>query len=245
MTVYRADASAPQTHAWRPLVTYGLIAANVLAYLWSAQAAGSLMDNHASRAFVKLALSPLTLLDDRWYAVFTSGFLHFGPIHLAVNMYCLYALGVTAERVLGRARFGAVYAVSLLAGSAAVLWLGIDALSAGASGAVFGLMGSVLVLVLRMKMSPTSLLVVIGVNLVVSITVPGISLWAHVGGLVAGALTTAGIVYLPMLLPPARRSAATVSRLGWASVAAVAVIVVGVIAARFVLFDPWEVLTYR
>jgi membrane associated rhomboid family serine protease len=226
------------TRRWRPMVTYALIAANVLVYLWTARLAGSLVDNNHSQTFVRYALSPYSLYLDHWDTVLTSGFLHFGPMHLALNMYCLWALGVTAERSLGRSRYLAVYLVSLLGGSAAVLWTQPDALTAGASGAIFGLMGAVLVLILRMKMNPTSLLIVIAVNLVISLTIPGISLWAHLGGLIVGAVATAGIVYLPTLLPPARRTATTVSRLGWVSLTAVAVLVIAAVALRFATFTP-------
>ena len=220
----------------RPTVTYTLIAVNVLFFLWSARAAGSLTDNDRSQSFFDLALTPYTLPLDRWYAVLSSGFLHFGPLHLLLNMHCLYALGVTAEQVLGRVRYSVVYFASLLGGSAAVLVDNPHAISAGASGAIFGLMGAVLVLVLRLRMNPMSVLAVIVVNLVISVTIPGISLWAHLGGLIVGAAATAAIVYLPLLVPARRRTPATVSRVGWAGLTVVAMAVLAVIAVRFATF---------
>ena len=84
-----------------------------------------------------------------WWRVLTSGFLHIGPIHLLFNMMALWVLGRDLETVLGRGRFLALYLVSLLGGAAAVmLFYAPDEPVAGASGAVFGLMGG-LVVVLR------------------------------------------------------------------------------------------------
>lgn len=125
-----------------------------------------------------------------WYRLVTSGFLHFGIFHLAVNMWALWILGQSVEQFGGRLRFGVIYAVSLLAGSFGSLLLEPGAVSAGASGAVFGLMGA-LFLALRANGIPfrnSPLLNVLVLNVIITFAIPGISKGAHFGGLAGGAL---------------------------------------------------------
>jgi membrane associated rhomboid family serine protease len=125
-----------------------------------------------------------------WYRLVTAGFVHFGIIHLAVNMYSLWILGRAAEQYAGRLKFGIIYAVSLLAGSFGSLVMEPQALSAGASGAIFGLMGAMF-LAFRAQGIPLSrspLLSVLILNLIITFSVPNISVGAHVGGLVGGAI---------------------------------------------------------
>ncbi|HWJ96570.1 MAG TPA: rhomboid family intramembrane serine protease [Acidimicrobiales bacterium] len=126
-----------------------------------------------------------------WYRLVTSGFVHFGIIHLAVNMYSLWILGRAAEQYAGRLKFGVIYGVSLLAGSFGSLVLEPTALSAGASGAIFGLMGAMF-LAFRAEGIPLSrspLLSVLILNLIITFSVPNIAIGAHLGGLVGGAIT--------------------------------------------------------
>ncbi|GAB3134577.1 hypothetical protein GCM10027289_26690 [Tsukamurella serpentis] len=232
---------------WQPVATYSLIAVNVIAFAFSAKASGSIDQNMGAYEVQRLALSePATALGWWWTSV-TSGFLHFGPIHLLVNMITLYIFGRDIEQILGRVRFVAIYAVSLLGGSAAVLWFGLEnTLTAGASGAIFGLMGAELILTLRMRANPTALLVLIGVNVFASFTIAGISLLGHLGGLAAGAVLTAGIVYAPELLPAGRRTRSRASVVGWSLTAVLAALLVAAIAVRFATFaDPVPVLRYR
>ncbi|MET9327409.1 rhomboid family intramembrane serine protease [Tsukamurella sp. NPDC003166] len=219
---------------WQPVLTYSLIAVNVIAFAFSAKASGSIEHNMYSTEVAKLALSEYATATGRWWTAVTSGFLHFGPIHLLVNMFTLYVFGRNIEQALGRARFGAIYALSLLGGSAAVLWFGLEnTVTVGASGAIFGLIGAELILFLRMKMDPTSLLVLIGVNVVASFTLSGISWLGHAGGFVAGAAVTAGIVYAPELLPRDKRTRGRVEAVGWSCVGVIAAVLVAAIAIRF------------
>ncbi|MBB5958721.1 membrane associated rhomboid family serine protease [Saccharothrix tamanrassetensis] len=188
----------------RLIVTPVLIALNVLLFAVTAVQAGSVMGNQNSPFFAEFFLWPAGVYYGEWWRLFTSGFLHFGPAHLALNMIALYVLGRDLEPVFGKVRFLAVYLVSLLGGGVAVYLFGaVNTPVAGASGAVYGLMGAMLVAVLRLKLNPGSALGVIGLNLVLSFTLPGISLLGHLGGLVVGAAVTAGLVYAP----PARRNA--------------------------------------
>jgi membrane associated rhomboid family serine protease len=123
-----------------------------------------------------------------WWRIVTSGFLHAGLMHLLFNMLALYNLGRILEPTIGRVRFAVLYATSLLAGSFGVLILSPDALTVGASGAVFGLMGALVAAQRATGVDPWSSGVggLIGINLLITFTIPGISIGGHVGGLVGG-----------------------------------------------------------
>ncbi|TWS17744.1 rhomboid family intramembrane serine protease [Tsukamurella asaccharolytica] len=231
---------------WQPVLTYSLIAVNVIAFAFSAKQSGSIDQNMASYEVARFALSEPATANGWWWTAVTSGFLHFGPIHLLVNMFTLYVFGRNVEQALGRARFAAIYAVSLLGGSAAVLWFGLEnTITVGASGAIFGLIGAELVLFLKLKLNPTSLLLIIGVNVVASFTLSGISWLGHLGGFVFGALVTAGFVYAPELLARDRRTRQQVEALGWACAGVLAAVVVAAIAVRFSTFPGAQVYTVR
>ncbi|MDF0528635.1 rhomboid family intramembrane serine protease [Tsukamurella sp. 8F] len=154
---------------------------------------------------------------------------------MLINMYSLWVLGRTVEAGMGRAQYAMVYALSLLGGSASVLWfdLGPGHFTAGASGAIFGVMGAELILLLKLRLNPTGLLVVIGANLVLSFTVSGISLFGHLGGLVVGLVLAAVMLYGPQLLPSASRTRMKASAIGWVGAAAVAFVVCALIGVRF------------
>ncbi|MEV6770895.1 rhomboid family intramembrane serine protease [Nocardia sp. NPDC051030] len=210
----------------KPLVTYTLIALNVIVFAVTAFQAHSVMDNRNSQLFVDWMLVPGVIgYDGQWVRVLGSGFLHYGPIHLLANMFALYVLGPYCEVALGKARYASVYLVSLLGGSAAVTAFSDPATaSAGASGAIFGLFGAVAVVMLRTRQNLTQILVLLVINLIITFSVPGISIWAHLGGLLAGTAAAGGILYLPRWLRAATPSAAMA--IGWAAVATVGVIAV-------------------
>lgn len=227
----RTVAGAPvRTDRPVPVVTYVLIGLNVLVFAITALQSGSILRNErASDLFADWALwPPLIAVNGEYVRVLGSGFLHFGLTHLAVNMFALWIIGRDTEIVLGRARYLGVYLVSILGGSAAVMFLQTDAVTAGASGAVFGLLGAQAVILLRLRRSPTPVLVVIGLNVFISLTIPGISLWGHLGGLAAGAAATAAFLYAPQLLG-AGADRDRIVRTGWVTFAAVAVITVAAI----------------
>ncbi|MFI6871032.1 rhomboid family intramembrane serine protease [Nocardia sp. NPDC050406] len=214
----------------QPYVTYVLIAVNVLIYAITALQAGNLMDNRASDLFRQWRLVPAFVGDGEWFRVVGSGFLHYGLVHLAVNMLALYMLGPYCETALGRGRYLAVYLASLLGGSAAVMAM-VDPLTAtvGASGAIYGLFGAVAVIMLRTRQNLTQIAVLLAINLILSVSLPGVSIWAHLGGLAAGTLSAAGILYLPRLLRAKTQS--TAAAIGWGSVAVVIVAALVVTAA--------------
>ncbi|MGH4008887.1 MAG: rhomboid family intramembrane serine protease [Pseudonocardiaceae bacterium] len=182
----------------RSVVIPVLIAINVVIFALTVTQAGSLASNYLAPLFQQWALRPTAVADGQWWRLLTSGFLHIGPIHLAFNMIALWVIGRDLEQVLGRTRFLLVYLVSLLGGSLAVFLLAAEnSRTAGASGAVFGLMGGLAVVLLRMRRSPGPALTIILLNVVITFVVPGLSIQGHLGGLVFGAAVTTGLVYAP------------------------------------------------
>ncbi|HEY4019884.1 MAG TPA: rhomboid family intramembrane serine protease [Pseudonocardiaceae bacterium] len=182
----------------KPIVVPTLIVINVLIYAFTAYQAHSIGDVTSSALFNQWAEVPVLVAHGFWWQVITSGFLHVTPVHIVLNMLSLWWIGKDLERILGRVRFIAVYLVSLFGGGVSVLAFANPAGQvAGASGAVFGLLGGVLVVVLKLKLNPGSVIATIAINLVLSVAIPGISLLGHLGGLVVGALITAAIIYAP------------------------------------------------
>ncbi|NMO90187.1 rhomboid family intramembrane serine protease [Actinomycetospora sp. TBRC 11914] len=187
-----------------PVVVPTLIAINVAVFVLTAVNAGSVGDNASGSVFAAAALAPVQVAGGGWWRLVTSGFLHIGPLHLVFNMIALWFLGRDVELVLGRLRFSVLYGASLLGGSAAVMLFGSPGGEvAGASGAIFGLMGALVVLLRRLQLPMTQALIVIAVNVVLSLTIPGISLLGHLGGLVVGAAVAAGMVHGPARSRPA------------------------------------------
>jgi membrane associated rhomboid family serine protease len=129
--------------------------------------------------------------------MFTSMFIHYGLIHLAMNMWALWQLGRALESALGPLRFASLYLLAGLGGSVAVLLFQPKALSAGASGAIFGLFAALFVILKKLGRSTSSVVPVIVINLILTFSIPGISIAAHLGGLITGALLGAGLAFAP------------------------------------------------
>lgn len=126
-----------------------------------------------------------------WWRIVTSGFLHSRNfLHIAFNAYLLYQLGNMMEPGIGTNRFVAVFFAGLFGGSAGALLLNWGALTIGASGAVFGLMGAAMVLMHRRGINPmqTGIGTLVVLNLVITFLVPSVSIGGHLGGLIGGAL---------------------------------------------------------
>ncbi|WP_064439942.1 rhomboid family intramembrane serine protease [Hoyosella altamirensis] len=230
-----AGAPMPTEHT-RPVVTQALIGVNVLIFALTVMQSGNLAANYrGSGIFETFALFPPYVAAGEFGRLIGSGFLHYGPIHLLVNMFALFIVGREIELVLGRWRYLAVYGISLLSGSAAVMWMQIDAATAGASGAVFGLFGALAVILTRLRQNPTGILVIIGLNVFISVTIPAISLWGHLGGLAAGAASAAALLYLPRLFGGQRLSAQRASRIGVVALCVITLVIVASIAIRVVM----------
>lgn len=207
-----------------PLITPLLIAVNVVIYLITALQAHSFTYNTNSPLGTSWYLWPPLVAAGQWWRIVTSGFIHFGLIHIALNMVSLWIVGRDLERVLGRLRFSVVYGLALFGGGVgAYLFGSIDAPEAGASGAVFGLMGALLVLVVRLKLSPGQVIALVAGNLILSFSIANISWQAHIGGLVIGAVIAIGMVY-----PPASRR--NIVQIG--TVAVVIAVLVGLFLLR-------------
>jgi membrane associated rhomboid family serine protease len=162
-----------------------------------------------------------------WWQPLTVLFTHEQGLHIAFNMLALYFLGPTLENVLGRTRFLALYLVSGLTGSAAVMLLSnANGVTVGASGAIFGLMGALAVVALKVRGQMQSVLMWIGLNLAITFTVPSISWQGHIGGLVGGALIGTAMVYAPR----ERRALVQWTATGLILAVAVALIVVRAVA---------------
>ncbi len=183
----------------QPYVTYVLIGICVLVNLLQRVPGLGITENFAFAGAFAAA--------EPWRYV-TSAFLHattgfFGLTHLLFNMYALFLLGPYLEHLFGRARFAALYLLSAVGGSVAFQLLTPDydafgpVKAAGASGAVFGLFGVILVAQLKTRTPMQSILGLLAINLVLGFVVPGIAWQAHLGGLATGAAAAAVLVYAP------------------------------------------------
>jgi membrane associated rhomboid family serine protease len=177
-----------------PVVTYALIALNVLMFV---------LQNVSADLQRELVLSSPAVADGDLYRLLTSAFLHYGMTHLLFNMWALYVVGPPLEMWLGRLRFGALYIMSALGGSVLVYLLApVNAATAGASGAVFGLFGASFVVGKRLNLDVKWVIGLIAINLAFTFVIPlvssqNISWQGHIGGLLTGALVAAAYAYAP------------------------------------------------
>ena len=174
----------------KPIVTYALVAANVVMFVLQMVVPG------LERA---LFLWPAGVVAfDEYYRLLTSAFLHDGPTHILFNMWALWVIGPPLERWLGRTRFVALYLLSALGGSVVVFLLTpINVPTLGASGAIFGLFAATLVLSRKLNLDMRWIAGLIVVNLVITFVVPSISWQGHLGGLLTGAALGALYGYAP------------------------------------------------
>jgi membrane associated rhomboid family serine protease len=214
-----------------PVVTQALIAINVIAFLIETAAGAPLGGGGGGSVWNHGVLfGPAITSHDiygigtnEYWRLVTSGFLHDGLLHIFVNMISLWFVGSSLEPAIGRVNFAAVYFVSLLAGSFGALWFQPMSPTVGASGAIFGIFGA-LIVVARNRGIPiwqSGLGYVLVFNLVFSLSVRGISVGDHIFGLIAGLITGFLIVEV-----------AERRRMAWAALAGCAVLgVVSVIGA--------------
>jgi membrane associated rhomboid family serine protease len=175
-------------------VTYTLIAINLVIYLIGAsQGAG--FNNPGGSLYAKLWLDAPQFHDGGWWRLLTTMFLHASVLHIAFNMFALWVIGRQVEQYLGSARYIGLYFVSGLAGSAGAL-LQTPGVTVGASGAIFGILGAMLVLEWQItgRLAGNAMTLIV-INLVFSFAIPGISWGGHVGGLIGGILITLGYAH--------------------------------------------------
>jgi membrane associated rhomboid family serine protease len=179
----------------QPKVTVWLISINLL--IWLAQVIPG------SGVTSALLYAPLLTTVEPW-RMLTAGFVHSpdSPWHILINAYSIYIFGRVIEPMLGPARFLALYLISIIGGSAMVLWLGsLGTYVVGASGAFFGLMGAYFIMLKTIGDKSGQLLGLIAVNLAFGFFFPNISWQGHLGGLLAGMAVTA--VYASTRYKPA------------------------------------------
>jgi len=177
--------------------TYVLIAINVIVFLVQiANGSGGFRETGISQFVADYALFGPSVAEGEWYRLLTCGFLHASLIHIGFNMLILFFLGRLLEPALGTPRFLVLYFASLLAGSLGALVLDPNALTLGASGAVFGLAAATFIIARGRGMdalaSQIGFLIVF--NLVWSFVGSNISVGGHIGGLIGGALCALAIV---------------------------------------------------
>lgn len=176
----------------KPIITYALIVINVMIYLLTLTYGPDKFQLYFSNnySFVR---------DGQIYRLLTSMFLHVDFFHILFNMYALFILGPQVEKYYGKLRFILIYLISGLLGSVfSCVFGGEFIISYGASGAIFGLFGSILYFtyyyratlqgLLRSSLMPTLLF-----NLLIGFMIPGIDVWCHIGGLIGGVLISMGI----------------------------------------------------
>ena len=195
-----------------PVATYALVGVNVLVWLAGtllAPGRGGLLGVSSLAAGYGLAAAPVAA--GEWWRLVTSGFIHAGLTHVAFNMLALFMVGPALERVLGRSRFLLVYLVALLGGSLGALLLSPGALTIGASGAIFGLFGALLVAqrIAGLPLRASGVLPGLVLNLGFTLASPGVSIGAHLGGLAGGAVAGA-IVFNRTLRRAGRQGALTI-----------------------------------
>jgi membrane associated rhomboid family serine protease len=179
-------------------LTAALIAANVLMYILQMRDTASVVVRSGTSAGALLADGPVEghlilwgpmVATGEWWRLIGGGFLHANILHIATNMLSLFFIGRIVEPAIGSLRTGLIYGVSLAAGSLGVMLVDPSGATLGASGAIFGLAGALLVIshlrgagVMQSGIGPMILL-----NLVFTFRIPGISIGGHVGGLIGGA----------------------------------------------------------
>jgi membrane associated rhomboid family serine protease len=173
--------------ATRPLITPLLVAANLAIFIADAMSSRRLGNSLGELGVDGALYGPAVDAGD-WWRPITSGFLHIGLLHVGFNMFLLWQLGALLEPAVKRWGFAALYLMSLLGGSFLVLVLDNDAVTVGASGAVFGLMAATFVAMRSRGINPfqTGIGPLILINLFLTFTVNNISIGGHIGGLIAG-----------------------------------------------------------
>lgn len=135
--------------------------------------------------------------DGGFYRLITAMFIHYGLVHLLLNMWALWVLGRNLEAVLGPLRFLALYLLAGVGGNVASYLLSPDALAAGASTAIFGLFAATFIILRRLKRDTSAIIGVLVINLVLTFSIARISWQGHLGGLVTGAMVGAILAYAP------------------------------------------------
>jgi len=184
-----------------PFVTYSLITVNVIVWLFGLLVAPQALLTGSPLAGIGGLFGP-AIAAGQWWRIFTAAFLHSGLIHLGLNMAVLYMLGPSLERALGRIAFLSLYVAGLTAAAVGALLLSPNAFTVGASGAIFALMGAIIMGQRASGIDPrrSGIIGLVVINLVFTLVVPGISIGGHLGGL-AGGIVAGAILFRRSLRP--------------------------------------------
>lgn len=180
-----------------PYITYTLLIINVVVWLIMTITGAIFGLNQSQQLLIFGAKVNQLIAVGQYWRLFTAMFLHIGISHLFFNSYALYIYGPVVEQLFGKKKFLAVYIISGLMGSLFSYMFSPNP-AAGASGAIFGLMGSLLYFrrshryIYDRAIGP-QLLVIVGINLLYGFIQPGIDNWGHIGGLIGGFLTGAAL----------------------------------------------------
>ncbi|SFD54202.1 rhomboid family peptidase. Serine peptidase. MEROPS family S54 [Lentibacillus persicus] len=182
----------------KPLLTYILLAVNILLFFLLEMNGDSTSPARLIEFGAKY--NPAIIEDGEWWRIISSMFLHIGIAHILLNMLAVYYLGTAVERIYGSLRFIVIYFMAGIGGGLASFAFTTN-VSAGASGALFGLFGALLFFgcIHRRIFFQTmgmNLLIVIGINIVFGLSVPQVDNGAHMGGLISGFVASA-VLYLP------------------------------------------------
>jgi membrane associated rhomboid family serine protease len=197
-TKVRVGQGAMSPTAGKMPATITLIAINVMVFIAELASGGMGGFDGGGSLITDAGLRGPEISDGDWWRVITGGFLHAGFLHLLLNMYVLWVAGSILEPGIGTPRFLAIYFVSLIAGSLGALIVEPNTVTVGASGAIFGLMAAVIVVArgrgVEQVAQQFGLFVVL--NLVLTFSIPGISIGGHVGGLVGGAVAAMLVIFV-------------------------------------------------
>jgi membrane associated rhomboid family serine protease len=203
--------------------TFAILAVNVVVFViqQATQTGG------ADELLRRFAGFPPATASGEWYRLLTPMLLHLSVMHILLNSMALYFMGPPVEQALGSVRFVVMYVVAGFTGNVASYVFGSCGGGAGASGAIFGIMGVLLVYTSQRRSNPLmnayfgNILFWLGINLVFGLVAPNIDIWAHLGGLAGGMLLAVGFDRGPTLRPVGMQIATTLGVVGLGVVLAV------------------------
>jgi membrane associated rhomboid family serine protease len=187
----RTKVRTIRTASGLPVVTRALIVLNVIVFFAETATGVRLGGCSVSCGTVwnhGVLFGPAIAHQHEYWRIVSGGFLHDGILHIGVNMLSLYFVGSALEPAIGRVNFAGIYVASLLAGSFGALLFQPDVPTVGASGAIFGIFGALIVVAYHrgIPIWQSGLGMVLVINLIFSVTFSGISIGGHLGGLIGG-----------------------------------------------------------
>lgn len=181
-------------HSDGPFMTYLFLSLNIIVYLITLWRFGT-TENTYVLLLMGAKFSPLIIAEQQWWRLLSAAFLHIGIQHLIMNGITLYFLGQELERIMGHWRFTLVYFIAAIGGNVFSFAFS-DSVSAGASTALFGMFASIIVLskmyprVHALKQRASTYTILIVLNVLNGLIMPGIDNWGHFGGAIYGAIAT-------------------------------------------------------